>query len=160
MNSIEIIGAVIDDGLVTSDPYVIDASIALGRQIEYLSREEARELAEIHPTSLWHRLADAPTLFICHNGVRYRVRQHRSTSRVTENRLESVVSSTLSELEYTSFRQIVVGTDAATSDVLGAIDLAASLQAASTIQQTVEVPGAAGKTVLTGDVVEIGDASE
>ena len=44
MKSIEIIGAVIDDGLVTSDPYVIDASIALGRQIEYLSREEAREL--------------------------------------------------------------------------------------------------------------------
>ena len=111
MNSIEIIGAVIDDGLVTSDPYVIDASIALGRQIEYLSREEARELAEIHRTSLWQRLADAPTLFICHNGVRYRVRQHRSTTRGTENRLESVVSSTLTDLEYTSFRQIVVGTD-------------------------------------------------
>jgi hypothetical protein len=55
--------------------------------------------------------------------------------------------------------KIVVGQTASTSDVLGAIDIAAALQAASTVEARVEVPGAAGKTVLTGDVVEIGDAS-
>ncbi|MFC1647900.1 S-layer protein [Nanoarchaeota archaeon] len=56
--------------------------------------------------------------------------------------------------------KIIVGLDAATSDVLGAIDIAASLQAASTVQTKVEVPGAAGKTILTGDVVEIGEAND
>ena len=110
VDSIEIVGAIIDDGFVTSDPYAIDASIALGRRIEYVSRAEARQLAENHPTSPWQRLAEAPTLFIYHNGVRYRFRQHRPTSRGTKNRIESVVSSALTDLEYTSFKQIGLGT--------------------------------------------------
>ena len=50
--------------------------------------------------------------------------------------------------------KIVVGKNAATSDVLGAIDIAASLQAASTVETPVEVPGAVGKTMFNGDALE------
>lgn len=50
--------------------------------------------------------------------------------------------------------KIVVGKNAATSDVLGAIDIAASLQAASTVDTPVEVPGAVGKTSFNGDALE------
>ncbi len=56
--------------------------------------------------------------------------------------------------------KLVVGEDAATSDVLGSIDIAASLQAASTAKETVDVPGAAGKTTLQGDTAEIGEAND
>ena len=111
MDSIEIVGAIIDDGLVTSDPYAIDASIALGRRIEYVSRAEARQLAENHPTSPWQRLADAPTILICHNGLRYRFRPRRQTNNGTENGLESLESSALTGAEYISFKQIGLGTD-------------------------------------------------
>ncbi|MBN1792309.1 S-layer protein [Candidatus Woesearchaeota archaeon] len=50
--------------------------------------------------------------------------------------------------------KIVVGANAATSDVVGAIDLAASLQAAATSSMEVEVPGAAGEASVSGDSAE------
>jgi hypothetical protein len=54
---------------------------------------------------------------------------------------------------------IVVGEKAASSDIIGAIDIAASLQAAS----TTPVSGGTGggsTTVLTGDVAQIGDSGD
>ena len=50
--------------------------------------------------------------------------------------------------------KIVVGAKAATSDVVGAIDLAASLQAASKTTAEVTIPGAAGQASVTGDSAE------
>ncbi|MFH0870528.1 MAG: S-layer protein [archaeon] len=50
--------------------------------------------------------------------------------------------------------KIVVGAKAATSDVVGAIDLAASLQAASKTTTEVTIPGAAGQASVTGDSTE------
>ncbi|MBN2052779.1 S-layer protein [Candidatus Woesearchaeota archaeon] len=50
--------------------------------------------------------------------------------------------------------KIVVGAKAATSDVVGAIDLAASLQASASTTTEVELPDAAGKATVTGDSAE------
>lgn len=111
MNSIEIVGAIIDDRSVTSDCCAIDASTVLGRRVEYVSRAEARQLAENHPMSPWQRLVDAPTIFIYRSGMRYRLLQRRQTNKGTENGLESTVSSSLSGAEYTSFKQIGFGTN-------------------------------------------------
>ncbi|MBU1198361.1 MAG: S-layer protein [Nanoarchaeota archaeon] len=56
--------------------------------------------------------------------------------------------------------KIVVGANAATSDVVGAIDLAASLQAAASVTSEVEVPGVAGTTTVTGDSAEFKTGSD
>ncbi len=50
--------------------------------------------------------------------------------------------------------KIVVGAEAATSDVVGAIDLAASLQALATKTSDIAIPGAAGTASVTGDSAE------
>ena len=54
--------------------------------------------------------------------------------------------------------KIVVGEKASTSDVLGAIDIAASLQGASVSKVT--IPGQAGTTSLSGDVAQVGTGSD
>jgi len=56
--------------------------------------------------------------------------------------------------------KIVVGEKAATSDVLGAIDIAASLQANSVTTEEVEIPGMAGEVTLTGDAFRIETGSD
>jgi len=56
--------------------------------------------------------------------------------------------------------KIVVGSRAATSDVVGAIDVAASLQASSTTTTNVNVPGAAGTASVTGDNFEFRTSSD
>ena len=56
--------------------------------------------------------------------------------------------------------KIVVGAKAATSDVVGAIDLAASLQAEATTTSTVNVPGAAGTATVIGDSAEFKTGSD
>jgi hypothetical protein len=56
--------------------------------------------------------------------------------------------------------KIVVGSAAKTSDVAGAIDLAASLQAAAKTVTAVNVPGAAGTASITGDNFEFRTASD
>lgn len=56
--------------------------------------------------------------------------------------------------------KIVVGAKAATSDVVGAIDLAASLQALATTTTKVAIPGAAGKASVTGDSAEFKTGSD
>jgi hypothetical protein len=56
--------------------------------------------------------------------------------------------------------KIVVGSKAMTSDVVGAIDVAASLQAAAKTTTEVEVPGAAGKATVTGDSFEFSTSSD
>jgi len=56
--------------------------------------------------------------------------------------------------------KIVVGAKAATSDVVGAIDLAASLQADSTSSSEVEVPGVAGVASVNGDTAEFKTGSD
>jgi hypothetical protein len=50
--------------------------------------------------------------------------------------------------------KIVVGANAATSDVVGAIDLAASLQAESTTTTEIDIPGSAGTATVVGDSAE------
>ena len=54
--------------------------------------------------------------------------------------------------------KIVVGERAATADVIGSIDIAASLQASSTLE--VPVPGAAGDIALSGDAFELDTGSD
>ena len=54
--------------------------------------------------------------------------------------------------------KIVVGENAATADVLGAIDIAASLQAASV--KKVTIPGAAGEVSLEGDTYKISTSAD
>lgn len=56
--------------------------------------------------------------------------------------------------------KIVVGERAATQDVLGAIDIAASLQAESVTQEAVEIPGQAGEVQLEGDAFKIATSSD
>jgi hypothetical protein len=56
--------------------------------------------------------------------------------------------------------KIVVGERAATSDVVGAIDLAASLQAEATSSSEVNVPGAAGEAAVDGDSAEFRTGSD
>lgn len=56
--------------------------------------------------------------------------------------------------------KIVIGSKAATSDVVGAIDVAASLQAAATTTTQVEIPGAAGTATVTGDSFEFRTSSD
>lgn len=56
--------------------------------------------------------------------------------------------------------KIVVGEKAATSDVLGAIDIAASLQAGSVTTEEVEIPGMAGEVSLNGDAFRIETGSD
>jgi len=56
--------------------------------------------------------------------------------------------------------KIVVGAKAATSDVVGAIDLAASLQAEATTTSEVNVPGAAGTATVIGDSAEFKTGSD
>jgi hypothetical protein len=56
--------------------------------------------------------------------------------------------------------KIVVGSSAMTSDVVGAIDVAASLQAAATTTTEIDIPGAAGKATVTGDSFEFSTASD
>ncbi|NJL44453.1 MAG: S-layer protein [Nitrosarchaeum sp.] len=54
---------------------------------------------------------------------------------------------------------IVVGERAATSDVIGAIDIAASLQASSTMEVELNVPGSSSVT-LVGDAVQFRTSSD
>ncbi len=56
--------------------------------------------------------------------------------------------------------KIVVGANAATSDVVGAIDLAASLQAEAATTTEISIPGAAGTAVVTGDSAEFRTGSD
>lgn len=56
--------------------------------------------------------------------------------------------------------KIVVGELAATSDVLGSIDIAASLQAGSVTSEAVEIPGTAGEVSLSGDAFRIETSSD
>jgi len=56
--------------------------------------------------------------------------------------------------------KIVVGAKAATSDVVGAIDLAASLQAEATTTSEITVPGAAGTATVIGDSAEFKTGSD
>ncbi|MBW2991282.1 hypothetical protein KY348_06290 [Candidatus Woesearchaeota archaeon] len=56
--------------------------------------------------------------------------------------------------------KIVVGANAATSDVVGAIDLAASLQAEATSVSEINIPGAAGTATVTGDSAEFKTGSD
>jgi hypothetical protein len=56
--------------------------------------------------------------------------------------------------------KIVVGSTAMTSDVVGAIDVAASIQAAATTTTQIDLPGAAGKATVTGDSFEFGTNSD
>jgi hypothetical protein len=56
--------------------------------------------------------------------------------------------------------KIVVGANAATSDVVGAIDIAASLQAAATTTTEINLPGAAGTATVTGDSAEFKTGSD
>lgn len=51
--------------------------------------------------------------------------------------------------------KIVFGADAETSDVMGAVDIAASIQAMSVSKEPVTVPGQTGKVSLTGDNFKI-----
>lgn len=51
--------------------------------------------------------------------------------------------------------KIVVGEKAATSDVLGSVDIAASLQANSVTSEPVEIPGAVGEVSLSGDAFRV-----
>lgn len=56
--------------------------------------------------------------------------------------------------------KIVVGERAATQDVLGAIDIAASLQASSTTVQPIEIPGLRGGVTLEGDAFKVETSSD
>lgn len=56
--------------------------------------------------------------------------------------------------------KIVVGAKAATSDVVGAIDIAASLQAAATTTTQIQLPDTAGKATVTGDSAEFKTGSD
>ena len=56
--------------------------------------------------------------------------------------------------------KIVVGKNAATSDVVGAIDLAASLQAEATSTTAIDIPGTAGTATVTGDSAEFKTGSD
>ena len=67
----EIVGAVIDSDLVTTDRREIDASTESGRTVEYVSRVAARLRAAELLFSVWAALAEAPSLFLLDHGIRF-----------------------------------------------------------------------------------------
>jgi hypothetical protein len=67
----EIVGAIIDSFTVT-DRARIEASMLLGKSIRYITRHEAVRKTLEDPSRRWKDLAQAPTLFVTDNGVRFR----------------------------------------------------------------------------------------
>ena len=72
MNLKEIVGAVVDSVMITTNPMQIDTSKALGQRVKYITRNEAREYALDDRTGIWGDLASARTLFLISNGVVFR----------------------------------------------------------------------------------------
>ena len=72
MNIAEIVGAIVNSDWITTDAEAIDASLAKHEDVQYISRNRARIRAVESRSSLWQRLADAPTLFLVDHGVRFR----------------------------------------------------------------------------------------
>ncbi len=72
MDSVEIVGAIIDNVSATKDVGRIDASQVLGQHVEYVSQADARVRAGRNYCSSWWALADSPTLFLCVDGVKFR----------------------------------------------------------------------------------------
>ena len=68
---LEIVAAIIDATDVTTDVASIDAAVALGIPVEYISRLDAHNRDDQDPEGPWHQLADSPTLFLYDDGVRY-----------------------------------------------------------------------------------------
>ena len=71
---LEIVGAIIDATDVTTDVASIDAAVALGISVEYISRLDAHNRDDQDPEGPWRRLSDSPTLFLYDDGVRYNCR--------------------------------------------------------------------------------------
>ncbi len=72
MDTVEIVGAIIDNVSVTKDVGRIDALQVLGRHVEYVSRADARVRAGRNCCGSWQALVDSPTLFLCVDGVKFR----------------------------------------------------------------------------------------
>ena len=72
MNLQEIVGAIVDSVIITTDPARIDASKTFGRDVRYITRCEAKQRALAEPSPDWLRLAIAQTLFLCNDGALYR----------------------------------------------------------------------------------------
>ena len=72
MDTVEIVGAIIDNACITKDVGRIDVSQVFGRHVEFISRADAREGAGRGYCSSWQALADSPTLFLCVDGVKFR----------------------------------------------------------------------------------------
>ena len=62
----EVVGALVGFDSTTSDPRRIDSALALGRSIEYITRQRAKRLPNLVS------FAAAPTLFVLVNGIRCR----------------------------------------------------------------------------------------
>ena len=68
----EIVAAVVDSVVVTTNLARIDASRAMGCRLQFISRSGARSMANERNSSCWNALATAPTLMLCDNGIIYR----------------------------------------------------------------------------------------
>lgn len=72
MDTLEIVGAIIGGGRVTSDPQTIDAALALKKDVRYITRSDARRAETLASHRELAALAHSPTLFVTNRGVRYR----------------------------------------------------------------------------------------
>jgi len=64
MNFQEIVGAMIDSVTITSDMTRIDASRLFGKEVQYITRKDAKKLAARDRSKPWSQLAAGPTLFL------------------------------------------------------------------------------------------------
>ena len=62
----EVVGALVEDNSTTSDPRRIESAVRLGRSIEYITRQRAKQSPSLIS------FAAGPTLFVLVDGIRYR----------------------------------------------------------------------------------------
>lgn len=74
MNLQEIVAAVIDNVTISTDIARIEASRALGRNVELVSRTTAKQNAVRENSQFWSALATARTIFLSGGGAVYRCR--------------------------------------------------------------------------------------
>jgi hypothetical protein len=67
----EVVGAIINRRAVSTDHREIQASAALGRHVELITRPQAAHRALLADVPIWRMLAQAPTLFLVDQGIRY-----------------------------------------------------------------------------------------
>jgi hypothetical protein len=72
MSTQEITGAVINSRRVTNDATEIDAALCWNEAVDYVTRDQAKSMAQKTGRADWASLAGAPAMIVVIDGIRYR----------------------------------------------------------------------------------------